>query len=67
MRDCQGSIVYAYTIPLGIGTNSQAEIQAAFYGMHWFIQHGYKKIMLEVDSELFTKLLKPNSNPMENA
>ncbi|XP_015077570.1 uncharacterized protein LOC107021424 [Solanum pennellii] len=28
VRDYQGNMIYAYTIPLGIGTNNQAEIQA---------------------------------------
>ncbi|KAH0700920.1 hypothetical protein KY284_015135 [Solanum tuberosum] len=37
------------------GTNNQAEVQAASFGLNWCIQHGYTNIILEVDSELLTK------------
>ncbi|WMV30126.1 hypothetical protein MTR67_023511 [Solanum verrucosum] len=40
LRDCQGNLVYAFTIPLGIGTNNQAETQAAAHGIYWCVQHG---------------------------
>ncbi|WMV50087.1 hypothetical protein MTR67_043472 [Solanum verrucosum] len=55
LRDDQGSIVYAFVVPLGEGTNNQAEIQAACFGLNWCKQHGYTNIILEVDSELLTK------------
>ncbi|XP_015160870.1 ribonuclease H-like [Solanum tuberosum] len=66
LRDDQGSMVYAFAVPLGQGTNNQveiqaartnnqAEIQAAVFGLNWCIQHGYNSIILEVDSELLTK------------
>ncbi|KAG5572172.1 hypothetical protein H5410_061938 [Solanum commersonii] len=37
-------MVYAFTIPLGIGTNYQAETQATTHGIYWFVQHGYERI-----------------------
>ncbi|WMV32529.1 hypothetical protein MTR67_025914 [Solanum verrucosum] len=55
LRDDQGSMVYAFAVPLGEGTNNQVEIQAAIFGLNWCIQHGYNCIILEVDSELLTK------------
>ncbi|KAK4717973.1 hypothetical protein R3W88_016311 [Solanum pinnatisectum] len=63
LRDDQGDIIYAFAIPLGEGTNNQAEVQAASYGLNWCIQHGYTNIILEVDSELLIKWLKQNSSP----
>lgn len=35
IRDDSGNMVYAISIPLGIGTNNLAEIQAAVYGIQW--------------------------------
>lgn len=52
VRDHRGNMIYTLTIPQGIGTNNQVEIQAASHGLDWCIQHGYKKIHLEVDLEL---------------
>ncbi|KAK4706649.1 hypothetical protein R3W88_033781 [Solanum pinnatisectum] len=55
LRDDNGNIIYAFAIPLGGGTNNQAEVQATSYGINWCIQHGYNNIILEVDSELLTR------------
>ncbi|WMV30202.1 hypothetical protein MTR67_023587 [Solanum verrucosum] len=63
LRDEQGKIIYAFALPLGEGTNNQAETQAASYGLNWCIQHGYKKIILEVDSELLTRWILQTSTP----
>ncbi|WMV13671.1 hypothetical protein MTR67_007056 [Solanum verrucosum] len=63
LRDFNRNMIYAFTIPLGIGTNNQAETQAAAYGLDWCIQHGYTKVILEVDSELLTKWLNHKSKP----
>ncbi|WMV32723.1 hypothetical protein MTR67_026108 [Solanum verrucosum] len=63
LRDDRGYIIYAFAIPFGEGTNNQAEVQAACYGLNWGIQHGYNNILLEVDSELLTKWLSQMSIP----
>lgn len=63
MRDVQGGMIFAYTIPLGIGTNNQTEVQAAIFGIDWCVQHGYKQVILEVDFELLTHWLTSRSNP----
>ncbi|WMV30175.1 hypothetical protein MTR67_023560 [Solanum verrucosum] len=63
LRDDQGNMIYAYAIPLGFGTNNKAEIQAATHGANWCLQHGYKKIILEVDSKLLSKWINHNSSP----
>ncbi|KAK4717860.1 hypothetical protein R3W88_016198 [Solanum pinnatisectum] len=35
IRDDFGNLVYAFAVPLGTGTNSLTEIQAAIYGIQW--------------------------------
>ena len=55
LRDDQGKLIYAFSIPLAFGTNNFAEIQAALYGLNWCQQHGFKRLILEVDSELLVK------------
>ncbi|KAK4733754.1 hypothetical protein R3W88_008015 [Solanum pinnatisectum] len=63
LRNEHGDMIYAFAIPLGEGTNNQAEAQAANYGLHWCIQHGYNKIILEVDSKLLTRWVLQTSTP----
>ncbi|XP_015064939.1 uncharacterized protein LOC107010215 [Solanum pennellii] len=58
LRDQQGKLIYAFSVPLGSGTNNMAELKAALYGLDWCEQHGYKCIELEVDSELLCKWIK---------
>ncbi|XP_069150536.1 uncharacterized protein [Solanum lycopersicum] len=55
LRDHKGNLHYAFSIPFGLGTNNIAEIEAARYGLHWCEQHGYRNIILEVDSEILCK------------
>ncbi|WMV40344.1 hypothetical protein MTR67_033729 [Solanum verrucosum] len=47
LRDHQGKIIYAFSIPLGTGTNNQAESQAALHGLQWCVQYGFLKVILE--------------------
>lgn len=35
LRDYQGKLVYAFSIPLSIGTNNNAENKAALQGIYW--------------------------------
>lgn len=44
LRDQHGAMVFAYTIPLGHGSNNQAEIQAVTSGIQWCLQHSYNHI-----------------------
>ncbi|WMV13567.1 hypothetical protein MTR67_006952 [Solanum verrucosum] len=61
LRDFSGNMIYTFTIPLGFGTNNQAKTQADTHELDWCIQHGYMKVVLEVDSELLTKWLNHKS------
>ncbi|WMV22613.1 hypothetical protein MTR67_015998 [Solanum verrucosum] len=63
LRNDQGKMIHAFSIPLGTGTNNQADVQATFKGIHWCVQHGYRRIHLEIDSELLVKWLNASSKP----
>lgn len=54
-------IVFAFTIPLGVGTNNLAEIQDATYGLQWCGNHGYNHIIFEVDSQLLITWITSNN------
>ncbi|XP_015160977.1 uncharacterized protein [Solanum tuberosum] len=55
LRDQEGEMLLAFATTLGEGTNNQAEIGAAIFGMTWVLQLGYKKVFLEVDSQLLVE------------
>ena len=57
LRNDYGNIIYVFSNPFGEGSNNQAKVQAATYGLYRCIQHGFRNIILEVDSELLTKWL----------
>jgi len=63
LRDHQGNMIYAFSIPLGIGSNNLAETLAAQQGIYWCVQHGFKKIILEVDSKLLNNWISYKSKP----
>ncbi|KAH0709397.1 hypothetical protein KY284_010824 [Solanum tuberosum] len=52
LRDQKGHMKLAFATPMREGTNNQAELEAAIFGMTWSIHLGYKKVILEVDSQL---------------
>ncbi|WMV30859.1 hypothetical protein MTR67_024244 [Solanum verrucosum] len=37
LRDSFGKMVYVFTIPLGVGTNNQAETLASIHGLQWCV------------------------------
>ncbi|KAH0773494.1 hypothetical protein KY290_010631 [Solanum tuberosum] len=63
LRDSNGNMAYAFTIPLGIHTNYQAKTQATTHGIYWFVQHGYERIIFVVDLKLLTKWINNNIKP----
>ncbi|KAK4729613.1 hypothetical protein R3W88_022601 [Solanum pinnatisectum] len=54
IRDHRGEMILAFATPLGEGTNNQAEVRAAIFGMTWLLQIGYRNVILEVDSQLLS-------------
>ncbi|KAH0697746.1 hypothetical protein KY289_015228 [Solanum tuberosum] len=63
LRYHQGNMINAFSIPLGTGTNNLAETLAAQQGIYWCVQHGFKKIILEVDSKLMANWISYKSKP----
>ncbi|KAK4707184.1 hypothetical protein R3W88_033257 [Solanum pinnatisectum] len=56
-------MLLAFATPLGEGTNNQAELESAIFGMTWSLELGYKKIILEVDSQLVVDWIMNKNNP----
>ncbi|KAK6780036.1 hypothetical protein RDI58_022220 [Solanum bulbocastanum] len=63
IRDHRGEIILAFSTPMGEGTNNQAEIGAAIFGMTWLIQLGYRNVLLEVDSQLLVDWIMAKTKP----
>ena len=49
-RNNHGMFIFAYSVPMGVGTNNQAELEAALFGLQWCFHLGYRKVILEMDS-----------------
>ncbi|WMV30194.1 hypothetical protein MTR67_023579 [Solanum verrucosum] len=52
LRNHFGDIIFAFSAPLGEGTNNQAEVETPIFGLSWCVHLKYKKVILEVDSQL---------------
>ncbi|XP_055800380.1 uncharacterized protein LOC129869795 [Solanum dulcamara] len=62
LRDHKGNLIYVFATTLEVGSNNQAEVQATSFGISWCIQHGYIRVILEIDLELVVIWLKKESN-----
>uniref|UniRef100_M1DKI6 RNase H family protein n=1 Tax=Solanum tuberosum TaxID=4113 RepID=M1DKI6_SOLTU len=63
LRDSNGKLLFAFSAPLGEGTNNQAEVEAATFGISWCVHLNYHKVILEVDSQLLVDWLLAKSAP----
>ncbi|XP_055835240.1 uncharacterized protein LOC129903721 [Solanum dulcamara] len=63
LRNASGDLMFAYAIPLGSGTNNQAEIKAVIFGLSWCLHLGYNQVILEVDSQLLLKWMQQEAKP----
>ncbi|XP_049348952.1 uncharacterized protein LOC125813502 [Solanum verrucosum] len=63
LRDQTGEMILAFATPLGEGTNNQAEAEAAIFGMTWAFELGYRKLILEVDSQLLVDWIMHKTDP----
>ncbi|WMV32839.1 hypothetical protein MTR67_026224, partial [Solanum verrucosum] len=61
LRDSNGNLLFAYSTPLGEGTNNQAEVEVAIFGISWCVHLNYHKVILEVDSQLLVDWLLAKS------
>ncbi|XP_015164021.1 uncharacterized protein [Solanum tuberosum] len=66
LRNSNGDLIFAYYVPLGHGTNNQAEVEAAVFGLSWCVQLNYQKVVLEVDSQMLVDWLLNKSAPPWN-
>ncbi|KAH0693693.1 hypothetical protein KY285_020790 [Solanum tuberosum] len=48
------------------GTNNQAEVEAAVFGLSWCVHLNYQKVVLEVDSQMLVDWLLKKSAPPWN-
>lgn len=57
-RNHLGDLLFAYSSPMDIGTNNQAELEAACFCLCWCLYLGYRKVLLEMDSEISMNWIK---------
>ena len=53
----------AFAATLGEGINNKAEIEAAIFGLTWALELGYRRIILELDSQLVVKWINKQATP----
>ncbi|XP_060203069.1 uncharacterized protein LOC132631512 [Lycium barbarum] len=63
IRDHNGKIIFAYSIPLGPGTSNMAEAAALLYGLKWCSGNGFHSVWGETDSLLLIKCIKKEWKP----
>ncbi|WMV15018.1 hypothetical protein MTR67_008403 [Solanum verrucosum] len=63
LRNSNGDLIFSYFVHLGHGTNNQAEVEAAIFGLSWCVQLNYQKMVLEVDSQMLVDWLL-NKSPL---
>lgn len=44
LRNYLGDLLFAFSAPMGTGSNNEAEIEAAIFGLTWCLQLGYKQV-----------------------
>ncbi|XP_015158405.1 uncharacterized protein [Solanum tuberosum] len=57
LRNHIGETIFAFSAPLGEGTNNQVEVEAAIFGLTWCVNLKYNNVILEVDSQLLVDWL----------
>lgn len=64
IRDCEGHLLFAYSVKLGEGTSNWVEPIALLYGIRWCINNEYEFILTESDSKLLVNCVNDqNSTP----
>ncbi|XP_075099097.1 uncharacterized protein LOC142175982 [Nicotiana tabacum] len=58
VRNNQGIVIFAYSIPLGPGTSNFAEAATVLIGIKWCATNGYGLSLGETDSMLLTKCIR---------
>ncbi|KAK4339966.1 hypothetical protein RND71_041428 [Anisodus tanguticus] len=58
VRNNQGRVIFAYSIPLVPGTSNIAEAAAMLFGLKWCATNGFKSALGETDSLLITNYIR---------
>ncbi|XP_060195177.1 uncharacterized protein LOC132624410 [Lycium barbarum] len=58
IRDSQGKMIMAYSIPFDEVSNNVAEAKALLFGIQWSIQNGINSLELETDSMILAAWVK---------
>ncbi|KAK4718167.1 hypothetical protein R3W88_016505 [Solanum pinnatisectum] len=61
LRSNTRNMIFAFSASLGEGTNTQAEVEAAVFGLTWCVHLNYTNVILEVDSQLIVDYIKNNT------
>ncbi|KAK6775990.1 hypothetical protein RDI58_026991 [Solanum bulbocastanum] len=61
LRNNIGEMIFAFSAPLGEGTNTQAEVEAAVFGLTWCAYLKYKNVIMEMDSQLPVDYIMTNT------
>ncbi|KAF3644302.1 hypothetical protein FXO38_20219 [Capsicum annuum] len=67
IRDHNGDLIYAYATALGQGTNNQAGVEAAIWGLSWCLRNNIQQVILKVDSELLIRHVYREANFVADA
>lgn len=66
LRSSNSEMIMAYSVSLSEGTNNQAEVEAAIFGLSWCVQLNLEYVILEVDSELLIDQMQEKISPPWN-
>ncbi|XP_075096436.1 uncharacterized protein LOC142174525 [Nicotiana tabacum] len=61
VRDDQGTMIMAFSMPISCTNNNQAEALAAKFGIQWCLQNGFQECIIEIDSLVIADMLKMRS------
>ncbi|KAL0455304.1 UNVERIFIED_CONTAM: putative ribonuclease H protein [Sesamum latifolium] len=64
LRDHLGQVIFAFQEPLGVTSNTQAELRAIYRGLKLCIEKGFHNIWIETDAIAIIKLI---STPRQGA
>ncbi|KAL0283183.1 UNVERIFIED_CONTAM: putative ribonuclease H protein, partial [Sesamum radiatum] len=57
LQDQLGKVIFAFQEPLGIATNTQAELSAIHRGLQIYVSRGLRKVWIETDATAIIKLI----------
>ncbi|XP_070045631.1 uncharacterized protein [Nicotiana tomentosiformis] len=61
VRNEQGKMIMAFSMPISCSSNNQEEAVATKFGIQWCLQNGFQECILEIDSLIITDMRKMRS------